>query len=311
MTLILETSSGRSILETLREKYEREPRSKLFMPLADQLRVRGEYGEAIELCTHGKVLYPGYVSCRVLLGKCLMELGMREEARRELEEVLELDRENVVSLRVMAEILRAQGRLSEATDYYRAALRINPIDIDAQDRLAVLMRLQESPEGGDLSPSKPCEDTRFDDIERASTETIQLDASELSAEWNSFSRYEAQTEEPVVSERTEPAGLPASQQEPITVEKQESLEDATLDSQAEVESDTDVPSLPSGVSYEETPSSRSPVQFFNYEVKRSDFSRFTEWIRTVNHENSVQDESRGGEGESGESKREELAPDRE
>ncbi|MCX5800404.1 MAG: tetratricopeptide repeat protein [Candidatus Eisenbacteria bacterium] len=153
MTLILETSSDKAPLEALRDSCQRDPNSKLFMPLAEQLRRRGCYGEAIDICIRAKAIHPRYVSCRVLLGRCLIELGMREEARRELEDVLTLDRENVFSLRVMAEILRAQGELREAVDYYRALVRINPGDMDAQRRLTELMQLPETSQDRESTPS--------------------------------------------------------------------------------------------------------------------------------------------------------------
>jgi tetratricopeptide (TPR) repeat protein len=153
MTLILETSSDKAPLEALRDSCQRDPNSKLFMPLAEQLRRRGCYGEAIDICMRAKAIHPRYVSCRVLLGRCLIELGMREEARRELEDVLKLDRENVFSLRVMAEILRAQGELREAVDYYRALVRISPGDMDAQIRLTELMQLPETSQDRESTPS--------------------------------------------------------------------------------------------------------------------------------------------------------------
>jgi tetratricopeptide (TPR) repeat protein len=153
MTLILETSHDKAPVDALRESYEKDPNSKLFMPLAEQLRRRGYLGEAIDICMRAKAIHPRYVSCRVLLGRCLIELGMKEEARRELEEVLELDRENVFSLRVMAEILRAQGNLREAVDYYRALLRISPTDMDAQQRLIEIVQLLESPHDREPKPS--------------------------------------------------------------------------------------------------------------------------------------------------------------
>jgi tetratricopeptide (TPR) repeat protein len=153
VTLILETPHDKAPLEALRETYEKDPNSKLFMPLAEQLRRRGCYGEAIDVCRRAKAIHPRYVSCRVLLGRCLIELGMKEEARIELEEVLELDRENVFSLRIMAEILRGQGSLREAVDYYRALLRISPTDMDAQQRLTELAQLLEGWQ--DKEPTPP------------------------------------------------------------------------------------------------------------------------------------------------------------
>ncbi|UCF77764.1 MAG: tetratricopeptide repeat protein [Candidatus Eiseniibacteriota bacterium] len=299
MTLILETSSGRTALETLREKHELEPGSKLFMPLAEELRTRGEYGEAIKLCRRGKQLYPDYISCRVLLGKCLMELGMEEEALRELEKVLELDRENIVSLRVMAETSRARGRLGEATDYYRAALRINPSDADAQNRLAVLMSLQELPEAEDGEATEqriqPYEDVRFDEPEKAATETIELNASGLAAKWEAFSLEQGLSEararrevaegevrpgEPAVSEEVNPevpAIAPAVMGEAQVPEPAQAGKDARRETE--------------GVPVVNRTPVRPPVQFFDYQVRRSDFSVFAEWVSRVRQETCGPNES--------------------
>ena len=88
MTLIIENSGERAGIEDLWERYGSTPESTEFMALAEQLRRRGCQGEAVDICARAKASHPQYVSCRVLLGRCLMELGLRDEALRELEEVL-------------------------------------------------------------------------------------------------------------------------------------------------------------------------------------------------------------------------------
>ncbi|MBN1504258.1 MAG: tetratricopeptide repeat protein, partial [Candidatus Eisenbacteria bacterium] len=151
MTLIIENAGERAAIEELWEKYSSTPSSTEFMTLAEQLRRRGCQGQAVEICARAKAAYPGYVSCRVLLGRCLMEMGRRDEALNELEQVLELDRENAFSLRAMAELRMAQGNLSEAANYYRALVRINPADLDMQQKLAQVVRALE-PFDGDACP---------------------------------------------------------------------------------------------------------------------------------------------------------------
>jgi tetratricopeptide (TPR) repeat protein len=143
MTLILENSGHRPTIEALWEDYNTCSDSKLFMALAEQLRRRGSYGEAIDICSRAKATHPRYVSCRVLLGKCFAELGMQEEAATEAEAILEMDRENVFSLRLLAERKLAQGSVEEAADYYRALLRINPRDLEVQEKLARMVRIFE------------------------------------------------------------------------------------------------------------------------------------------------------------------------
>jgi tetratricopeptide (TPR) repeat protein len=235
MTLILETSHDKVPLDALRENYEKDPNSKLFMPLAEQLRRRGCYGEAIDICTRAKATHPRYVSCRVLLGKCLIELGMKEEARRELEEVLELDRENVFSLRVMAEILRAQGSLTEAVDYYRALLRISPTDMDAQQRLIEIAQLIESSQ--DTEPE------------------LSLSSSHRFGQESTFN----------LSAQKVPAG---------------DIPSVCLSAATEIAKD----------------SPRRSRAVFRREIKRSDFSRFAEWVSSTGKEGGLQ---QGGTGPGG------------
>ncbi len=143
MTLILETPGDRAAIEALREAYDCTPDSRVFMALAEQLRRRGSYGEAVDICRRAKATQPGYVSCRVLLCKCLMDMGMQEEAVREAKEVLELDRENAYCLRLMAERTSASGSHPEAAGFCRALLRINPSDLEIQQKLVQLTKVVE------------------------------------------------------------------------------------------------------------------------------------------------------------------------
>lgn len=239
MTLILETSGDKAPLDALRESWLKNPNSKLFMPLAEQLRRRGCYGEAIDICKRAKAINPRYISCRVLLGRCFIELGMREEARKELEEVLERDRENVFSLRVMAELLRTQGDLRRAIDCYRALWRISPTDMDAQTRLAEIAQLLDT-----------FEDRNGEAI-RITEEVRECERGNGSA-FDSFERAEAEV-------RLQP--WPGS--EPESESKSESKSE-------------------SGAKSEEVSSSR---EFFQRDIRRSDFSKFAQWVDKTHQDN--------------------------
>jgi tetratricopeptide (TPR) repeat protein len=171
MTLILENSGHRSTIEALWEDYDTCSDSKLFMALAEQLRRRGSYGEAIDICSRAKANHPRYISCRVLLGKCFSELGMQKEAASEAEAVLQMDRENVFSLRLLAERKLAQGSVEEAADYYRALLRINPRDLEVQEKLARMVRIFEGSGGSMAVPG-----SSQTEVSLASTES-QLEVS--------------------------------------------------------------------------------------------------------------------------------------
>ncbi|MFO7914890.1 MAG: tetratricopeptide repeat protein [Candidatus Krumholzibacteriales bacterium] len=110
----------------LLERYESSPDSRLFAPVADMYRKRGELEEAIETCNQGLEIYPDYVSARVILGKCFYDKGASERAKTEFEKVLDLDPENMVALKFLGDISLAENKTGRATDYYRKLLEIDP-----------------------------------------------------------------------------------------------------------------------------------------------------------------------------------------
>jgi tetratricopeptide (TPR) repeat protein len=117
-------------LQNLVERFERAPESRLFAPLADLYRKNGDVDRAIELCEKGLEKYPDYASAHVILGKCFYDKGATERARGEFLRVLELDPENMVALKFMGDILLAEDKNVEATDYYKRLLSIDPTNAD-------------------------------------------------------------------------------------------------------------------------------------------------------------------------------------
>jgi tetratricopeptide (TPR) repeat protein len=88
----------------LRRRVEADPASIAFAQLAEEYRRSGNFDEAVQWCRSGLVRFPGYVSARVTLGRALIELGQLDEARRELEIVLESAPDNLAAKRSIASI---------------------------------------------------------------------------------------------------------------------------------------------------------------------------------------------------------------
>lgn len=284
MTLIIENPGERAGIEALWDQYSASPESTHFMALAEQLRRRGCQGEAAEICSRAKMSHPRYVSCRVLLGRCLMELGLKEEAVRELEEVLELDRENAFSLRVMAELKLAQGNLGEAANYYRALVRINPSDLDMQEKLAETVRAlgpttddQIRPVGQEAvarPPQSPVPEARTRPtvpdievaVERALAE-LRMPGAPVPA-WHLEDKAAAR---PIRCPESRPGpGVPAA---PGDEPREPVIESAPRDSLCRQPSEP-VQKAPA----EARQGGREPVQFFDYANRQSDFSLFAQWV---------------------------------
>lgn len=98
----------------LRRRVERDPASIAFAQLAEEYRRDGRYDDAIEVCSSGLARYPGYLSARVTLGRALMDIGRFDQARQELQRVLDLSPDNVAAKRAVQELRERQSSAAAA-----------------------------------------------------------------------------------------------------------------------------------------------------------------------------------------------------
>ncbi len=132
-------------IDELRKRLEKEPGSRLFAQLAEELRKSGELGEAIEVCRAGLEKQPGYWPARMTLGRALGESGDLEGARPEFEAVLKAAPDNILASRLLGESLEGSGDLPGAAKRYRAALSLAPGDKQVQTRLNAVEALLKAP----------------------------------------------------------------------------------------------------------------------------------------------------------------------
>ena len=68
--------AGNPRIDDLRKRIERDPQSRLFAQLAEELRKDGDLAEAIEVARAGlKTRHPSYPSARMTLGRALLDTG--------------------------------------------------------------------------------------------------------------------------------------------------------------------------------------------------------------------------------------------
>ena len=115
-------------IDDLRKRLEKEPNSRLFAQLAEELRKDGEFEEAIRIARAGLARHPAYPSARMTLGRALFDTGDLAAARQELESVLEGAPDNILASRLLAECLEGLGDLEGALGRYRATLALSPGD---------------------------------------------------------------------------------------------------------------------------------------------------------------------------------------
>jgi len=125
-----------SEIEKLEKRWAENPKGRNFAPLADAYRKAGELDRAIELCTAGLERHPDYVSAHIVFGRCLIDQKNDPGASAVFRKVLALDPENVLALKILAEIAERGGRYDEAADWLSRLLSADPMNGDAAEGLA-------------------------------------------------------------------------------------------------------------------------------------------------------------------------------
>ena len=174
-------------LEKLERRYADEP-AKNFAQLAEAYRRGGRVDEALDLLLMHLEERPTYVSALIVLGRCHLDKDQLLEAAQAFERVLAVDGENIIALRVLAEIAQRQGDVGQARAWLRRLLEVDPMNEEANAQMAALPEAPEVPaalaptiERPRAEPPAPAEPLAPADevvIERASTEVAPPDAEE-------------------------------------------------------------------------------------------------------------------------------------
>lgn len=112
----------------LTERIAKDPKSKLFVPLAEEYKKTGDLEMAIYVLTEGLKNNPGYITARSFLGRILLEKGDLAGSRQELEEVVKAIPDNLMAQRKLGDLYILQDKPSEALKHYKSVLALNPRD---------------------------------------------------------------------------------------------------------------------------------------------------------------------------------------
>ena len=113
-------------IEDLRKRIEKDPGSRLFAQLAEELRKDGELEDAIRVAREGLQKHPNYPSARMTLGRALLDTGDWAAARTEFELVLKSAADNILASRYLGECLESLGDREGAIARYKATLALAP-----------------------------------------------------------------------------------------------------------------------------------------------------------------------------------------
>ena len=117
-----------SEIAKLTERISKDPKSKLFVPLAEEYKKAGDMEMSIRVLTEGLKNNPGYITARSFLGKLLFEKGDLSGAQKEFEEVAKAIPDNLMAQRKLGDLYVLQDRAADALKHYKIALSLNPRD---------------------------------------------------------------------------------------------------------------------------------------------------------------------------------------
>lgn len=145
--------AGNPRIDDLRKRIERDPQSRLFAQLAEELRKDGDLAEAIHVAREGLKTHASYPSARLTLGRALMDTGDTKAAQRELETAVQGAPDNILAGRLLAECLESEGRLEEAAARYRTTLTLSAGDRQIASRLEALEQRIRSTAASQTAPA--------------------------------------------------------------------------------------------------------------------------------------------------------------
>ncbi len=210
-------------IERLKEKINKDPNSKLFVPLAEEYKKAGMFDEAINVLIKGLERHPNYLSARVSLGKIYTEKGMLNEAKNEFEKVVSSIPDNLYAHKKLAEIYRSLGEKDKAIKEFKAVLRLNPMDEWAVTNLAEMEKEEFTVEKQSVEIKE--EIVEKDEVE----EIIEVIPEEFSEE-----KIEESAEASIIEERAEELLETASEESIEIIEEEQEISGA-LNAEEEIE----------------------------------------------------------------------------
>ena len=153
-------------IRRLEEQYAFRPDSLVFGRLADLHRKAGNPDRALDILEEGLQRHPRYLSAHIVRARCLRALDRHDEARDAFREVLELDGQNLVALRSLAEMALERGEPEEAGRHLRTLLQADPHHDEARRMLAEAEAELRSTAEASPDDSEPPEAGRAGEDER-------------------------------------------------------------------------------------------------------------------------------------------------
>ncbi len=126
----IEKNRGTPLIYHYLRKYQEDPGSRVFAPLAEAYRKAGLLDEAIEIARDGIRIHPHFLGGKVALARALFDKGIYSEVVKELEPVVLDAPDNLVAQKLLAESYLILGRIAQSLAAYKVLLFFMPQDAE-------------------------------------------------------------------------------------------------------------------------------------------------------------------------------------
>lgn len=161
------------------ERYQLElnknPRSRVFAPLAEAYRKMGLLEEAKRICRFGTQAHPDFAGGHVAFAKVLLDLKNPEEALKHLEAAAKLSPDNLLAHNLLGETLIEVRRPKEALKAFKMVLFLDPDNTRANQAVRKWEFLTADDYGDDVFSMKPIfkDDSAKENAEEAVDEELR------------------------------------------------------------------------------------------------------------------------------------------
>jgi tetratricopeptide (TPR) repeat protein len=126
-------------IEKLQRRWQENPLGLTFAPLAEAYRKEGMFADALDLLDIGLSQHPNYVPAHIVRGRCFLDTSQEGDAEAAFSRVTELDPDNAIALKELADIAERAGRFQEAEARLE---RLLEFDRSNEDALVQLDRIK-------------------------------------------------------------------------------------------------------------------------------------------------------------------------
>lgn len=155
-------------IATYTEILSRDPKSTVFVPLADAYRSMGMLDDALDIALQGTLSQPLYPAGFLALGRIQVEKGHLGDARQSFEKVLAIESENMEAINELARTCRLLGEENLALRWQQKAASLITEDEDVKGEEANRAAIEPSL----VVSSKAAENAADRGVEPITTATI-------------------------------------------------------------------------------------------------------------------------------------------